>query len=361
MKNVFTKNRIIIAAICVLLALVSLVLFLIGSSLPKSLYPQYAAERWRAENGLNFTQLSCFMPSSSDLSVSQINEFRSAMMTKLHEAALDIDNDSVLFTDAWSTNGKVSVSCERAKTDASVTAVGGNFFGFHPVELLSGGYLSDEDFMKDRVVLDKALAWYLFGGYDLAGMEIYINGIPFYICGVIDREQDFASEKAYSNGMGLYISYEGYAALLESTPGIECYELVLAEPVEGFVKGVVQDKFPIGDGETVINSGRFSYWNLMTDFMHSSSRTMRTSEAAYPYWENAARFVEQICMWLVTGGTVLLIFPAVIIVIIVIKAILYAKTMFCGKLLPRAKDSVEEVIRVRKRRAWEKQKAKRNI
>ena len=361
MKNVFTKKRLIISAVCLLLVIASAVLLIAGSLIPGSLYSQQAAERWKADNPLDFTQVSCFMPSTSALSVSGVNEFRTAMMTKLHEAALDIDNDSVLFSDAWSTNGKVDIACERSKTSAGVTAVGGSFFAFHPLKLMSGGYLSENDFMKDRVILDKELAWYLFGGYDLVGMEVYINGVPFSISGVIDREDDFASKKAYSGGMGLYMSYEGYAALIENEPGIECYELVLAESVDGFAQRVVEDKFPIGDGEIVINSGRFSYWNLLRAFLHSGTRSMRTTEAAYPYWENAARYAEQVCMWLVAAGTALLIFPCVMLAIVIIKLLILGFGKLKAGLFPKAKDAVEEAVRKSKRKAWEKKQYKSRI
>jgi len=107
----------------------------------------------------------------------------------------------------------------RARARFSVIAVGGNFFDFHPIRLLSGNYITPDDLMQDRVLLDEETAWLLFGGTELSGMSFKINGVPFVVAGVIQREQDFASEKAYSSGMGIYMSYDGYSSLFEEAAG----------------------------------------------------------------------------------------------------------------------------------------------
>ena len=119
------------------------------------------------------------------------------MPPKLHEAAADIDTDSTLFTDAWSTFGKVKVSNgNKRSADVTVTAVGGNYFDFHPLRLLSGNYIKADDLMKDRVLLDPDTAWLLFGGTELSGMSFSINGVPYVVAGVVEREDDRFSKKA---------------------------------------------------------------------------------------------------------------------------------------------------------------------
>lgn len=82
-----------------------------------------------------------------------------------------------LYTDAYSGRTSLSVS-GKSPGSVTVTAVGagGNYFLFHPLTLLSGGYISDEDYMADRVVLDAQTAFNLFGSSDVAGMEVTING-----------------------------------------------------------------------------------------------------------------------------------------------------------------------------------------
>ena len=60
--------------------------------------------------------------------------------------------------------------------------------------------------MKDRVLLDEDLAWLLYGGTDIAGLSMKINGVPYMIAGVVEREQDKFSTAAYTSGRGLYMS-----------------------------------------------------------------------------------------------------------------------------------------------------------
>lgn len=104
------------------------------------------------------------------------------------------DTSARLYADAYSGSTQLSVS---GKSPGSVTVtaigVGGDYFLFHPLQLLSGGYVSDEDYMADRVVLDAQTAFNLFGSSDVAGMEVTINGKTFPIAGVVKSEDDFAT------------------------------------------------------------------------------------------------------------------------------------------------------------------------
>ena len=116
--------------------------------------------------------------------------------------------------------------------------------------------------MKDRVLLDEDLAWSLYGGTDIAGLSMKINGVPYMIAGVVEREQDKFNTAAYTSGRGLYMSYDGYSRLVEDA-GITCYELVMANPVKDFALGVAKKSFPIGRGEIVENSRRFEFGRLL--------------------------------------------------------------------------------------------------
>ena len=347
------KKRIVfilLNAICVLLAAACFTALIIIANLLDS---QKEAERWQGESRQEFSQLSCYIPVDSKLALSDIYTFRTAMLTKFHEAALDIDNDSQLYNDAWSTTGKVNVSSSLGKGEASAIIVGGNFFDFHPILLKSGNYISESDLMKDRVLLDEDLAWMLFGGTDLQGMELKINGVPFVVAGVIEREDDFASKKAYTAGMGLYMSYDAYA-LLDEKAGISCYELVMAEPVDGFALSFAKEKFPIGQGEIVENTGRYSFGRLIKLVGQFGSRSMQTLGVIYPYWENAARCTEDWASLLLFLGLISSALPIVTVIVIAVRYIRRGKSRLDDDLLPKLKENTQEAIRVRQRKRWEK-------
>ena len=76
-------------------------------------------------------------------------------------------------------------------------------------------------------------------------------GVPFVVGGVIEREQDFASQRAYTVGQGLYMSYDAYVSLTGNEQAITCYELVMPEPVKGFALDTVKTNFTLGRGEAL--------------------------------------------------------------------------------------------------------------
>ena len=107
-------------------------------------------------------------------------------------------------------------------------------------------------------MLDAQTALNLFGSSDVAGMEVTINGRTFPIAGVVQSESDFATNAALAAGNEasgdtsgsststamIYMSYSALNAMAELP--IDCYEIVLPDPVSGFAKKLMTEKFPIG-------------------------------------------------------------------------------------------------------------------
>ena len=355
MKELIRKHKKLLWLIlCLLLTLTALFCLWRIHSLSRSMSAQQAAERWRGESGQDFAQVSCFVPVDEALSLNQIYGFRSKMLQELNKAALDSEGSDGLWRDAWCAVGKLGVSSDKAVGEASVIAVGGDFFSFHPLRLLSGDYLREDDLMNDRVLLDPELAWLLFGGTDLAGMEMKIKDRIFLIAGVVEREKDEASRKAYTAGQGLYMSYEAYKELTESE-SITAYEYVLADPVKNFAVNIAKDNFPIGRGEILQNSGRFSYERLFGLIPKLDERAMQGMGMIYPYWENAARVTENRCARLLLTAILLAVLPLVSLILLIQHGLKRGAEGFSEKLFPRIKDGVEEAIRRPARRRWEKQ------
>lgn len=353
MKKISKRKRIVLWILCVLLTLLSCVSFLCASHVAGLLPSQYAAERWAGEGETAFRQVSCFLPVDGSLSRSQIHAFRYAILDKLHEAAIEADTDTRLFRDAWSLTGKLNASSEHGKGEVSVIAVGGDFFLFHPLRLLSGSYLTEEDLMEDRILLDEDTAWLLFGGTDLEGLSLKLEGVPFTVGGVIRREQDFASRKAYTAGRGIYMSFDAYTQLKEGA-GANCYELVMTDPVKNFVVNFVREKFPIGQCEVVENTGRFAFGRMLGLVKQFGSRSMQKLGVLYPYWENAARCAEDWCALCCFLGVLFLILPLLLLFRLVLGLFLRLKRKLSEDLLPTMKDKSEEAIRRQQRKRWEK-------
>ena len=340
------------------LALLSAIFFLLAMRLSSRLSSQQEAQRWQGESDLEFCQVSCFLPVDEKLNLRQIYKFREDVQSALHAASVDAEHQGQLQIDAWSTTGKVNVSSDLGKGEASVIAVGGDFFQFHPMWLLSGNYIAESDFMKDRVLLDEDLAWMLFGGTELSGLEMKINGYPFVVAGVIKRETDHFSRLSYTDGMGLFMSYEAYSQLNDKA-GIDCYEIVMGEPVKDFALNIVKQKFPIGQGVIVQNTNRFSIPRLMKVLTAFGTRSMQKHGVIYPYWENACRSAEDHGALYILLGFLFALFPLVFITIRLRKLFRRGKRKLTEEILPGISDNVEEAVRVRQRRAWERKQQRR--
>jgi len=279
-----------------------------------------AADRWRGDSDQRFAQIACFLPEDDARPEGEITQLREKLDAALLEASMESTAERSLYRDAYSARGKLTISSDRGSSEANAIGVGASFFLFHPLRLRSGSYISGDDLMDDRVVLDEILAWQLFGGYDVAGQTVTIGGKPFLVAGVVRREDDFATEKAYLDGAGFFLSYSAFHSLTEQ--GITCYEIVLPDPISGFAMNVMKNSFSVGKGEMVENSARYSLKNLFRVIGSFGLRSMRNNGVIYPYWENAVRLTED---WLALLLVLMILFalcPAATLLVLAIRALI---------------------------------------
>lgn len=336
---------IIINAFCLIAFAASL---FVSNYIKTPLRSQQAASVWAGQSGERFAQLSVFFPESVPFGDDERHGLYSSLNRALLNASLESTPEFNLYTDAWSAEGTVTLISERtvSPVTAPVFGVGGDFFLFHPLNLRDGSYLSPNDLMKDRVVLDEELAWRLFGSIRLAGFEVLINNRPFTIAGVVARENDFASSRAYTAGAGLFMSYEALSDLQRDQARIVCYEIVLVDPITGFAYNALSELFTGSNVHIIENSVRFSYTNLFDLIRSFGERSMRMESISYPYWENAALFVEDWLALLLVLTIAFIICPIVFSVIYLVKLILY--------FIRRGKKSVRKMIDDIDQRKYEK-------
>ena len=352
-----SRGKAIWLAVCAVLLLAAALCGLGVRVLSGRLTSQQEAARWQGESDRSFSQVSCFLSADSALDVSGIYTFRYAVLDALTESGFEWDEGLNPFIDAWSCEGKMTVTGVKTTTDAPVIAVGGQFFEFHPLRLLDGCYIAEGDLSPDRVLLDEELAWELFGGTALTGMSVQVNGVELTVGGVVERETDSASRRAYSGEKGFFMSYETYAAI-SGRKGIGCYEVVLPETVKGYAAALVAEKFPLGEGESVVNTDRFGYERLLALARDLPKRAAHGGEVRYPYWENAARITENECAVLAVASLALLLPAAITALVTLIRLLVRGRAALEESVLPAAKDRLEEAVRVRARKRWEKKHGK---
>jgi len=334
-------KKIILIAVNALCLIAFIVCLINSASLRTSLRSQQAVNTWSGQSGERFAQLSVFFPETVVFNEDRIRSLRASIDKALLSASLESRPDRTLYTDAWSAVGDVSIRGQHGSASAKAICVGGDFFMFHPLYLRDGTYISPNDVMKDRVVLDEELAWRLFGSVRLAGFEVMINNRPFKIAGVVSRESDFASSKAYTYGAGLFMSFEALSEMTEDGANISCYEIVMPDPITGFAKHILTEAFPDSGVHIVENTSRFSIGNSFAVIRSFGERSMRTDAISFPYWENAARIVEDRLALLLVLTLLSIAFPLVCAVIYTVKIIRYT-IKFGRKKVTRMIDDIDK-------------------
>lgn len=284
---------------------------------------------------MRFAQLACYLPQGQGKGEEDVFSFRSSLESKFIEQSLQVPENGSLYLDAYSGSAAVTIATDQGSAAVTAFGVGGDFFHFHPLRLRSGSYIAQRDLMDDLVVLDESLAWRLYGGMDLTGLTVTINGQPFVVSGVVEMESDFASTRANRQEGALFLSWSALKKL-DDTLTVDSYEIVLPDPITGYARGLVEEGFPVGDGDVVENSARYTLshlWQVMRSF---GERSMRTNAVLYPYWENALRLTEDYAALLLVLAVLFALSPAVTVLVLSVRAIRggyrYVKTAVPAKI-----------------------------
>jgi FMN phosphatase YigB (HAD superfamily) len=317
---------------CIIKAIIAIILIaiplLVINYEKNSMSVQNTYLRWDSTG--KSAHISAFMTEEVEFNINNVYELEENIKNELSEKnALDRKNEGRSWTDCYSANGKVTIektSDSNANishtninnSNANITnismeveaiGVGGDFFLFHPLQLLSGSYFSTENIMQDLVVIDEDIAWRMFGSCNVEGMFLEINGEKYIISGVIKRDEGRLNKAAGNNKATIYMSYESFAEINENT-SITTYEIVMPNLTKDYAKKLLKEKLGLDEKncEVLDNSQRYSIISLFKIVSEFDTRSMKNNKVCYPYWENVARGKENICaLWLVIELIIILI------------------------------------------------------
>lgn len=274
---------------------------------------QNAAKRWDAED--KFAQVSIFVKESAGVSSDDISQMNYDMEKKLslNGVEKDEEDEARLFVECYSAKTQLFLTSEKKSVSVDAYAVGGDFFFFHPVEMLSGTYFSGEDLMHDGIILDEETAWQLFGSYDVAGQQIEMNDGVLFVKGVYKREDNKIYSYARGNNPEIFIPYE-LVSYEGDGPAITCIEVCMPNLVDNFATGTLTECFGKADGECIMteNSKRYTTDNLWAVYKARKYRAMDNFDIILPFWEKVARYEEDVlapkavwmCVCYISAGTI---------------------------------------------------------
>lgn len=336
-------------------------LFAVFSSLKESQISQNMAKRWSSD-GSEYAQVSVFFPDSSQsYEKREAEDIRNSIEEKLKmDSYKPLNENARVWIDAYSS---VMTPVNPSLTDSftgdqvisqskiNVMGVSGDFFEFHPLDLLSGNYIYSGELRNDRAVLDEKAAWALFSSVDVVGMEFYIGEKKFEVAGVVRPEEKKVTENAYPAQPIMYVHYDVLEELSMNT-SLLTYEAVVPDPVNNYARNILLEYYGINtmtadnDKESdpeedlpiiiIDNTNRYSVEMLYKNIKAFGKNQITSRPIAFPYWENAARITNA---WLTLVFLLIIIDAAyILITIIVFIARLYLHRTW------HLKDYIEKLI-----------------
>lgn len=251
--------------LCLLSWIASAVIGAVCARITGRMIDQTGADRWMASGGT--AQISGFFSDGAAFSEETINAIQGILMTQLTQDAIGLSetqvaNGAKLVDLCYSGIGTAEMVRDEEAVTVTAVGVGGDFFNFHPLKLMTGFYFSDDDLMQDRVLLDDNTAWRLFGSPYVVGESIRIGGTPHLIAGVFRRPEGRFYKAA---GMGDYLVYMSFESLCRYTEsGVPAVDDAGARPdEEDDDSGTMEAGLPLRASEIpstagYIPSGRFS-------------------------------------------------------------------------------------------------------
>lgn len=294
----------LVLAVCLLLVgIFEFVVFLMQEQL------EYidAGERWSA-NGDRYAVISMYAENDSAVSADQISQWAFSMDAKLLESSITPTEGARSWTYCAIAEDTIQISGTKGRVSADVMAVVGDFFIFHPMQFTYGSAFLNDDSNPMGVVLDRDLAWKVFGAENIVGMTVEIGGEQFVVTGVVEKESNSGTYAyTYGSRSRMYMSYAGYSKVAGDGSDITIFETALPNAVKSFARNIFNGVVSVNEETTEVleSSDRFSLMNRYNNMKTLKYSWIRQNKIEYPYWENEAKVMDYTCAVLMILETAL--------------------------------------------------------
>lgn len=274
---------------------------------------QLVAEAWETEEK-PYAQAALFLPEESGIPLERVPEIRLQVENAMQAGSVASEEYPWLY--AFSHTQQAQLKNGIASSDVELTLIAGDYFTMHSMPVRHGWYLSESEVMRDRIVLDRQTAWDLFYSDNVVGQFLEWNGHRYMVAAVVDTEPGKYNEMAAEGTRRAWVFADSPGA--DPDLRFTCVEMVLPQPVKGFAVSTMASALEryIPNGVAPVDiSGRFSLLSRWNALKSISVRWISSQAIAYPYYENAARLVENhLALRLIPEG-IFLGFPAVSVLI----------------------------------------------
>ncbi|MBR5066905.1 MAG: ABC transporter permease [Lachnospiraceae bacterium] len=285
-------------AVCLVISFVTLIIGIVMSiiiSIGANKYQdQTVAKRW--DKSGNCSHISVFIKDTAFFTKTDMDGFEYELNNKLDFNSVYAESEeSRRFIDCYVAKTSITLEGPCRTMDVNCMAVGGDFFKFHPVKLLTGTYFSGNDLMQDGVILDEETAWQLFGSSDVDGQKVLFGDRVLFVKGVYKKSEGKIYNYARGEKPEIFVPFE----LLNSEEAplyITTLEVCMPNPIKNFAANIMTDLIQMDSStyEIVDNSSRYSVENLWMIYKNKKYRSMQNHDIIYPYWEKIARYEEDL-------------------------------------------------------------------
>lgn len=298
-----------------------------------------AGERW-SSNGDSFAVVNMYTEEGSAISSDKVLSWANSIDSALLEASVNPNEGARSWAYTYGTSTTVSVQGSKSTVTAATIAADGDFFVFHPMKMLYGSYFLNDTSNPMGIVIDRDLAWKLFGAENIVGMTVSISGEEFTVSGVCEPESDSGIYGyTYGTRPRMYMSYTGYTKTVGNDNSVTIFEAALPNSVKSFAKNIFDGVVQMNEETTEIVevTDRFSLKNRFNNMKVLKYSWIRSDKIEYPYWENEAKvydFFAAILMMFEIAFLVLFVI-SIVISITLFKHSNYSVTYEIKKLLKK--------------------------
>lgn len=301
MNDKVNKKLLKLSGICAILLAVSLVVIgvfeLFVLQYKNKLEYLEAGERWSSD-GEKFAVINMYAEDGSAVSSDQALTWANSIDSGLLESSVTPADGARSWAYTYCASTTVSVKGSKSTVNAETIAAGGDFFVFHPMKFVYGSYFLNDNSNPMGVVLDRDLAWKLFGAENIVGMTVTIGNEEFTVVGVTEPETDSGIYGyTYGERPRMYMSYAGYIKTVGNDNSITIFETALPNSVKGFAKNIFDGAVIVNEDTTKVIevTDRFSLINRYNNMKTLKYSWIRGDKIEYPYWENEARVYDFYC------------------------------------------------------------------
>ena len=257
----------------------------------------HAGERWSSGEE-RYAVVSMYCEENAGYDDNQIIGWARAIDSKLLESSVTPPENGRSWAYCYAAEVSVEVSGPKGNATAETMAVGGDFAVFHQMDFSYGSFFLNDDSNPMGVVLDRDLAWKVFGAENVVGMTVTINEFEFTVVGICDKRTDRGVYGyTYGTNPRMYMSYAGYVKVFGESPRVTLFETALPNSVKSFAKNIFNSAVSVSTDNAVVieSSDRFSIVNRYKNTKDIGYSWIKSNKIEYPYWENEARVYDYRC------------------------------------------------------------------